>query len=101
MTMIKWLLLVVAAFVLYKLLTNDNRRKGKNEQKNKEKRIASGELVQDPVCKAYVEAESSIKVRDGAAVHHFCSYECRTKFIKRLEDEGRVLPDFEGRGKDD
>ncbi|MDR3176836.1 MAG: transcriptional regulator [Desulfovibrio sp.] len=99
--MIKWLLLAVAAFVLYKLITNDGRRKGKNEQRNRESRIASGELVQDPVCKAYVEAESSIKVRDGAAVHHFCSYECRTRFMKKLEEEGRVLPDCEGREKDE
>ncbi|MDR2800754.1 MAG: transcriptional regulator [Desulfovibrio sp.] len=99
--MIKWLLLVVAAFVLYKLITNDRRSTGKTEQKNREKRIASGELVQDPVCKAYVDAESSIKLRDGAAVYHFCGYECRTKFIKKLEEDGRVLPDFEGREKDD
>ena len=31
-------------------------------------------------------------VRDGEKVHRFCSYECRDKFLQRLEEGGRELP---------
>jgi len=88
----KWLLIALAIFVLYKLITNDRGRKEKDESKTKERKIATGEMVKDPVCGSYVEVDSSIKVRDGKKVYHFCSYDCRQKFLERLEDEGREIP---------
>ena len=50
------------------------------------------EMVKDPECGAYVAVDGSISVRDGEKVHRFCSYECRDKFLQRLEEGGRELP---------
>ncbi len=98
-----WKLLLVAGalFVLYKLFMGDRGRSDKKEAKAKERKIASGEMVKDPVCGSYVEKDSSIKVRDGQAVHYFCSYDCRQKFLDRLQDSGRDIPQLEKKDEDD
>jgi YHS domain-containing protein len=96
----KWLLIAAALFVLYKLFTGERGRKEKDEAKAKDKKIAAGEMVKDPICGTYVDVESSIKVRDGKKVHCFCSYECRQKFLDELEGQGRELPRIDGKGDD-
>ncbi len=90
----KILILIVAAYVLYKLFINDARLKqNKGEsKKQQERKVASGELVKDPVCGAYVSVEGAISVRDGEKVHRFCSYDCRDKFLEKLEGAGREIP---------
>jgi YHS domain-containing protein len=90
--MLKWLLIALAAVVLYKLITNERGRKDKDDRKRRERKIAAGEMAQDPVCNVYVDVDSSITVRDGAKTWHFCSYDCRKKFLDKLETEGRTLP---------
>ncbi len=90
----KWLILAAAAYILYRMFSNDIKRKfaKQNDPAEQERKVASGEMVKDPECGAYVSADSSITVRDGESVHRFCSYDCRDKFLKRLEDGGRVIP---------
>ena len=94
--MVKWLILILAGYVLYRLFANDfNKKKKESKQENAaetERKVAAGELVKDPECGAYVAVDSSISVRDGEKVHRFCSYECRDKFVQRLEEGGRELP---------
>ena len=91
--MAKWLILFVAAYVVYRLFTNDLRRKnGENTVREMERKVAEGEMVRDPECGTYISADSDISVRDGDIVHRFCSYDCRDKYLKRLEDAGRELP---------
>lgn len=97
----KWLIIAAAIFVLYKLITNDRGRKDKSEAKIKERKIAAGEMVKDPICGTYVDVESSIKVRDGKTVHHFCSYDCRQKFLDELQEGGRDIPQLEKKDDDD
>lgn len=98
--MMKWLLIAVALFVLYKLITGERFKKVKDDTKIKEKKIASGELVKDPACGTYVDVDSSIKVRDGNKVYHFCSYECRQKFLEELSGEGRDIPQLNKKDDD-
>lgn len=92
----KWLIFIAAAYALYRLFANDLLKKKKaNEAEDAadlESKAAAGEMVKDPECGTYVAVDSAITVRDGDLVHYFCSYECRDKFLKRLEDGGRVLP---------
>lgn len=88
----KLLILALAGVVLYKLVTNDRNKQERDELKDRERKIARGEMVKDPVCGTYVEKEGAISVRDGAATHVFCSYECRQKFLNELEGQGRELP---------
>lgn len=92
----KWLILILAVYALYRLFANDVLKKKKeNKEENAadlERKIAAGEMVKDPECGTYVSAEGNISVRDGEVLHHFCSYECRDKFLQRLEEGGRELP---------
>lgn len=90
----KWIILGLAAYVLYRLFANDWKKKlSKADDKTEmERKVASGEMVKDPECGAYVDKDCSITVRDGDSVHRFCSYDCRDAFLKRLENGGRVLP---------
>ena len=92
----KWLILILAVYALYRLFANDVLKKQKeNKEENAaemERKIAAGEMIKDPECGTYVSAEGNISVRDGEIVHHFCSYECRDKFLQRLEEGGRELP---------
>lgn len=81
----KLLLIALALFVLYKLVTHDKGKKEKDDSKLREKKIATGELVKDPSCGSYVDVEGSISVRDGQTKYYFCSYECREKFLEKIE----------------
>lgn len=98
--MVKFLVIGLGLFVLYKLMANDFlHKKSKNTAQSKqenEKKFAAGEMVKDPVCGTYIAVDAldnSIKVRDGSKTYNFCSYECRDKFLKQLQDGGRELPE--------
>ncbi|WP_165077171.1 MULTISPECIES: transcriptional regulator [unclassified Desulfovibrio] len=92
----KWLILALAVYALYRLFANDFLKKKKasdaEDAAEMERQVAAGEMVRDPECGTYVAVDSAISVRDVEKVHYFCSYECRDKFLKRLEEGGRVLP---------
>lgn len=88
----KFIVIGLALFILYKLLTNEKGKKNKDDAKVRERKIATGELVKDPTCGSYVDAESSISVRDGDHVYRFCSYECRDRFLDKVEETGRAIP---------
>lgn len=83
--MLKFIIIGLALFIVYKLYMGDKRKKEVEQTKTTEKKVASGELVKDPVCGTYVNKGGDIRVRDGEKVHVFCSYECRDKFLKRIE----------------
>jgi YHS domain-containing protein len=39
-------------------------------------------LVQDPVCKTYIPQRNSIVLQQGGETVHFCSEQCRERFLK-------------------
>jgi YHS domain-containing protein len=41
----------------------------------------TGELKRDPVCGTFVAASSSIKHNEAGSTVHFCSAECRDKYL--------------------
>ncbi|MBN2141350.1 MAG: transcriptional regulator [Desulfovibrionaceae bacterium] len=83
--MIKYLIVIAAAVLLWKLFKGDKKHKELKKDKVDENLIASGDMVKDPVCGTYVPSDGDIRVREGDKVHVFCSYECRDKYIRRLE----------------
>ncbi len=93
--MIKWILIILSIYILYRLFANDIKKKlaKENADNNTEQKIASGEMVKDPECGTYIDKESSITVRNGETVHRFCSYECRDAFLEKVNNGGRVLED--------
>jgi len=44
----------------------------------------TGELKKDPVCGTYIAAATSIKEKVGGQTVHFCSTECRDKYVASL-----------------
>jgi YHS domain-containing protein len=44
----------------------------------------SGELKKDPVCGTYISAATSIKEKVGGETLHFCSAQCRDKYVASL-----------------
>lgn len=44
----------------------------------------SGELKKDPSCGTYISAATSIKQSVGGETYHFCSPECRDKYVATL-----------------
>jgi YHS domain-containing protein len=44
----------------------------------------TGELKKDPVCGTYIAAASSIKEKVGGQTVHFCSNECRDKYVASM-----------------
>lgn len=83
--MLKFVVIIVGVFLLFKFFKGDAKRKEMQEQKEQEHMKAAGEMVKDPVCGSYVSIDSDIRVRDEEGVHHFCSYDCRDKFLKQIE----------------
>lgn len=92
----KWLVLALAVYILYRLFANDVLKKKKTDKESDsaelERKVASGEMVKDPECGAYVAIDSSISVKDGDKIHRFCSYDCRDTFLQRIAEGGRELP---------
>jgi YHS domain-containing protein len=78
-------MLAVACFILYKLVTNDKKKKVDVKNKQEEKLAQEGVLVKDPVCGTYVSKESDIRIKEGEEVKCFCSYECRDKYLKMVD----------------
>lgn len=83
--MLKFVILGVVCFILYKLVTNDKKKKVEVKNKADEKLAKEGVLVKDPVCGTYVSKDSDIRIKEGEEVRCFCSYECRDKYLKMID----------------
>jgi len=81
----KFVIIAIAAFVLWKMFAGDMKRRKQEAQKEQETLIAKGEMVKDPICGSYVDKENAVLVREGEKVLHFCSYECRDKYLGQIE----------------
>ena len=82
--LLKFIIIGVAIFIVYKLFMGDKKKKSMQSEKVVKQKVAAGEMVKDPVCGTYVERDGSIRVREGEKVHVFCSYECRDKYLKQI-----------------
>jgi len=83
--MLKFIVIGVALFLVYKLFMGDKKKKEMNKAQDTKQKVAAGDMVKDPICGTYVEKDGNIRVKKGDKVHVFCSYECRDKYIKQLE----------------
>ena len=88
--LIKVAIVALVCYVLYRLFMNDNKKKAEKDAEKKKKRMESGEMVKDPVCGTYVEKDSAITVRNGDKTLHFCSYECRKKYIESVSEQKKL-----------
>lgn len=81
---------ILAGFLLYRLFMNDKIKKDENGDKEFKKKVEAGLMVRDPICGTYVEKEGSISVRNAEKVEHFCSYDCRDVYIKKIEEQSKL-----------
>ena len=58
-----------------------NERQGKDSPKPTAE-FASKRLIRDPVCGMHVAEELAIAARTGDEMVHFCSAECRDKYLR-------------------
>lgn len=85
--MLKFLVIGLGLFLVYKLFMGDKRKREMDSQKTVKRKVKAGEMVKDPVCGTYVSHDADIRVREGEKVHVFCSYECRDKYLKQIGAE--------------
>lgn len=83
--MLKFIVIGVALFLVYKLFMGDKKKKEMDKTETIKQKVATGDMIKDPVCGTYVEKDGNIRVREGEKVHVFCSYECRDKFLKQID----------------
>lgn len=88
--MLKFVIIFVCGFILYKMFMGDKNQKTKMKKKETEHLKATGELVKDPMCGTFVPVDSDIRVKDGETVHRFCSFECRDKYLKQIESRKNI-----------
>ncbi len=85
--MLKFVVIAIAGYFLFKLIMGDKRKKAETiSQKNKDL-AAEGIMIKDPVCGTFVPKDTDIRVKQGSDVHCFCSYECRDTYVKQLEEK--------------
>lgn len=85
--MLKFLIIIGCAFILFKLVTGDKKKKVEKKSRESERLANAGVMIKDPVCGTYVTKDNDIRVKQGDEVIHFCSYECRDKYLKELESD--------------
>ncbi|MDE5833598.1 MAG: transcriptional regulator [Desulfovibrio sp.] len=97
--MLRIILILAAIYVLYKLIANDwfkrLKQRDKEEKEEVDRKVAAGEMAKDPECGVYVPIDQSISARDGDQIYYFCGYDCRDKFLRRLENGRKILDDGE------
>jgi len=81
--MYRLLIIVGLLIVLYFLLRNVIREfwSGKGQSQALD---AKNLLVQDPVCRVYVERDSAVAASIGGQTYYFCSKDCAQTFQKQL-----------------
>lgn len=84
--MYRWLLVVLAGYIIYRMFKNDIKAKVEERKRDDARRGESGEMIRDPICGTFVEAGDAVTVRDGDNIYYFCGYDCRDAFLKRLQN---------------
>jgi YHS domain-containing protein len=57
-------------------------------QKGNGSQDAANRMVKDPVCGMYMDARLAIRLERRSEVIHFCSEECKKKYINKSSGEG-------------
>lgn len=82
--MLKFLVIGIGLFLLYKLFMGDKKKREMDTEKETKRQVKEGTMSKDPVCGTYVSIDDSLRVRNAGEVIHFCSYECRDKYLKQI-----------------
>ena len=70
--------------IISKAVSGQGNRQRPAERPSQAQVPLSGELKKDPVCGTYIATATSIKESVGGQTFHFCSKECRDKYVASL-----------------
>lgn len=78
---IRWALLIALIYILYRLL---RPAKPRVKPRQGPSHIPKEDvMVRDPWCKAFIPQSQALEARFGHEVIHFCSEECRDRYLER------------------
>lgn len=83
--MIRLLIFAALIYFCYRLLKGPIGSLLKDKLKpsdEEDSSLADAELIKDPQCGAYFMKQKGVEARAGGKTLHFCSRECRDKFLK-------------------
>lgn len=82
--MFQLILLAAIVYILYRWLRRDVPRRAQRppDFAAREPRPEVEEMVQDPVCGTWVPVSQAQVLHQGGKTLHFCSRECRDKFLR-------------------
>ena len=88
--LIRIILLGVAVWFLYRVISRWSQQKGRNTVSGQERPSAPGPpgevldiMVQDPNCGTYLPKGQSLSARVDGVEYHFCSEKCRDEFRRK------------------
>ncbi len=67
---------------LFSLKGTQGRPRPSQQRKPKTKRTIEGHMVKDPQCGIYVATDLAVTARSKDQTLHFCSEDCRDKFLQ-------------------
>jgi len=68
--------------LLRRLFSSPRNERRQNDRGQPTAELPNKRLVRDPVCGTHVAEELAISVRTGNEVIHFCSAECRDRYLR-------------------
>ena len=80
--MFQLILLAWVIYILYRWLRRGTSPAPKPRTFEQSKDQWVEEMVQDPVCGTWVPVGQAVSIAQGREKHHFCSPECRDKYLK-------------------
>lgn len=78
------LLIILALLIVLYLILRLVVREFWGKKGDDQALIDSNQMLQDPVCRAYVPRESAVSARIGGQTYYFCSKNCADTFQKQL-----------------
>lgn len=88
MTPIRFVILAILIFLVYRLLAGSTKKGNKGEKRQKAVQTDSAVndvLVEDPICHSLVPRQQAIHLQHEGSVVYFCSETCCNIFIKQGE----------------
>lgn len=86
--LIRLILICVLVYACIKVLVWVARQwksvRARSEARRTDKGNEVSDMVRDPVCGTYIAAREALTIRRGGRDIHFCSTECRDKYVSQL-----------------
>lgn len=88
--MLKLLILASVGYIFYRALKTWMIGNDRSVDANQRREVDVDDvLVQDPVCKTYIAQRSSLQIRRGGESIHFCSEQCRDRYLETHPEDHR------------